>query len=417
MASTKVILRKKENKDGTFPLAIRITKDRKSSFIHIGHSIKEKDWDEINRKVKKSHPNSTRLNNLISQKVAEIGDKLLDLEIQKKDTSTQVIKRHIKHSNSKSTFFPQADLYIDNLKKSGKYNRVSAERPRINRFKEFLKGEDIAFQDITAPLLARYQAYLKSTRSINERTVVNHLVVIRSLFNQAIKSDMVDVKHYPFGHDKVRIKFPDSIKIGLTKEEVMQIEELKLEKGSYLNHIRNLWLFSFYFAGMRVSDVLRLRWSDLKDDRLFYSMGKNLKAGSLKVPEKALKILNQYQKSKRKEDDLIFPELKILENLNNTYEVQQKISNAVRRIDENFRKVTALAEINKKITMHIARHTFGNISGDKISIQMLQKLYRHTSITTTIGYQANFVHKDADEALDAVTNFKKNNKKSARKSS
>ena len=55
--------------------------------------------------------------------------------------------------------------------------------------------------------------------------------------------------------------------------------------------------------------------------------------------------------------------------------------------------------------MHIARHTFGNISGDKISIQMLQKLYRHTSITTTIGYQANFIHKDADEALDSVTNF------------
>ncbi|GAL82102.1 hypothetical protein JCM19274_2813 [Algibacter lectus] len=25
--------------------------------------------------------------------------------------------------------------------------------------------------------------------------------------------------------------------------------------------------------------------------------------------------------------------------------------------------------------MHIARHSFGNISGDKIPIQMLQKLY------------------------------------------
>ena len=30
---------------------------------------------------------------------------------------------------------------------------------------------------------------------------------------------------------------------------------------------------------------------------------------------------------------------------------------------------------------------------------MLQKLYRHSDIKTTIGYQAN---KDADEALDAV---------------
>ena len=405
MSSTKIILRKKKNKDGTFPLAIRIIKNRKSSFIHIGHSIKASEWDAKNMKIKKSHPNSARLNNLISKKIADASNTLIEMETQDKDTSSQVIRRQIKHSGLKSTFFPLADTYIENLKKSGKFNRVSAEQPRINRFKEFLKNEDIAFQDITVNLLARYQAYLKSTRQINERTVVNHLIIIRTIFNQAIKSNIVEAKYYPFGRDKTRIKFPDSMKIGLTKEEVIKFEEFKLKEGSYFNHVRNLWLFSFYFAGMRISDVLRLRWSDLKDDRLFYAMGKNLKAGSLKVPEKALKILNQYTKDKRQEDDLIFPELKILENLNNTYEVQQKISLAVRRIDENLKKIANQASINKKITMHIARHTFGNISGDKISIQMLQKLYRHTSVTTTIAYQANFVHKDADEALDAVTNF------------
>jgi len=58
------------------------------------------------------------------------------------------------------------------------------------------------------------------------------------------------------------------------------------------------------------------------------------------------------------------------------------------------------------MSIHIARHSFGNISGDKIPIQMLQKLYRHSSVTTTIRYQANFMHKDADDALDKVVNFK-----------
>jgi hypothetical protein len=52
--------------------------------------------------------------------------------------------------------------------------------------------------------------------------------------------------------------------------------------------------------------------------------------------------------------------------------------------------------------MHISRHTFGNISGEKIPVQMLQKLYRHSNITTTIGYQANFTNKTADDALEAV---------------
>jgi len=60
------------------------------------------------------------------------------------------------------------------------------------------------------------------------------------------------------------------------------------------------------------------------------------------------------------------------------------------------------AGIDKTLTMHIARHTFGNISGDKIPVQMLQKLYRHSSVTTPIGYQANFIHQSADDALAAV---------------
>ncbi len=62
-------------------------------------------------------------------------------------------------------------------------------------------------------------------------------------------------------------------------------------------------------------------------------------------------------------------------------------------------------EITKDVKPHGARHAFGNISGENISLQMLQKLYLHTSITTTVIYQGNFIHKDADEALDSVIDF------------
>jgi len=33
---------------------------------------------------------------------------------------------------------------------------------------------------------------------------------------------------------------------------------------------------------------------------------------------------------------------------------------------------------------------------------MLQKLYRHSDITTTINYQQAFINKDTDDALEAV---------------
>jgi len=67
--------------------------------------------------------------------------------------------------------------------------------------------------------------------------------------------------------------------------------------------------------------------------------------------------------------------------------------------------VAKQVSIDKKLSIHIARHSFGNISGDKIPIQMLQKLYRYSSILTTVAYQASFMRKDADDALDKVINF------------
>lgn len=55
-----------------------------------------------------------------------------------------------------------------------------------------------------------------------------------------------------------------------------------------------------------------------------------------------------------------------------------------------------------KLTMHIARHSFVTISGDKIPIQRLQELYRHSNIITTINYMNQFLNKGSDEALDQV---------------
>ena len=133
-------------------------------------------------------------------------------------------------------------------------------------------------------------------------------------------------------------------------------------------------------------------------------MGKNTKADSLKVPLKALKILKQY-KQEKDETDLVFPELKNEPDLSNQYEIQKRIKRKLKVINDALNLVREKVEVEKPMTMHISRHTFGNISGDKIPIQMLQKLYRHSSITTTISYQANFIHKDADDALDAVISF------------
>ena len=73
-------------------------------------------------------------------------------------------------------------------------------------------------------------------------------------------------------------------------------------------------------------------------------------------------------------------------------------------INKYIKRIADMCDIEKNLSNHIARHTFGNMAGDKIDPRMLQKLYRHSNLKTPIGYQANFIHKDADDALETVLN-------------
>lgn len=399
-SSVKAVLRKKQNQDGTYPIAIRVTIERKTTYIYTGYSAHESEWDANNQSVKKKYPNSERLNNLIQQKKAEATKEVITAQSQSNNVTLAAVRKQLK-PKAGSTFFAQADLFIANMRAAGKYNRVKPEQSRLDCFKTFLKSKDITFNEITVPLLNQYKAWLKGARNVSERTIANNLLIIRTIYNQAIKAKVIDDKSYPFGKEKIPIKFPDSIKIGLIPSEVKALEELDLSAEPYMDHARNIWLFSFYFAGVRISDVLRMKWSDFQDDRLYYVMGKNMKTGSLKVPDKAFRIVQKYSNDEHKHD-LIFPELKVLPDLSSTYNVQRKIAHAVKRLNTALAKIAERVGLTKPLTMHISRHTFGSISGERIPVQMLQKLYRHSSITTTIGYQSNFVNKTADDALDAV---------------
>jgi len=132
-------------------------------------------------------------------------------------------------------------------------------------------------------------------------------------------------------------------------------------------------------------------------------MNKNSKLLSQKIPDKVFPILEDYTNDKQN-GDFIFPEMKKTD-LTNAKDVYARTITANKKFITYLVTVAEKAGISKKATMHIARHTFGNISKDKIPINMLQKLYRHSSITTTINYRSNFMHRDAGDALDSVLNF------------
>nr|WP_299485034.1 site-specific integrase [uncultured Allomuricauda sp.] len=402
MGTVQVVLRKKANKQGKYPIAIRITKDRKSSFIHTGQYVELKYWDASNNKVKRSHPNSSSINHLMLTKLADANEKLLQSEIKKDYKSVRKIKKAIK-GDLKESFITYAKKYLESLTQRKQYYQYKNEKSRIEKFLLYVKKDDLLFYEITPNLLKKFETFLIFKMGVAPRTAVNYIIPIRTIYNSAIRDGAADRNNYPFGRNKYQIKFPQSDKIGLNTEELKKLENARGLSPAQ-QHALNVWLISFYFAGMRMTDVIQLKWSDLVDGRLKYRMSKNDKQVSFKLPVKAIKILDRYARLPDSENGLVFPELANID-LSEIQILQTRIKTVTRNFNRHLKKIADKIGIEKNLSMHIARHSFGNISGDKIPIQMLQKLYRHSSITTTMQYQSNFINKDTDEALDRVINF------------
>lgn len=445
MAAIKILLWKHyKKKDEKYPIALRITKDRKPRYIFTGKYILEKDWDSTLCRVKKSHPNSARLNNYLLKKLAEADDILLESTSSNEMVSTKQIQKKVKRKGKKISFFQHGaqrvkDKYdkstfsvarselsilynikeFINLKDTGSKQSITdgiKERRKIRHkkgtdpkttimlgIKSFEKDETLYFTDVDMAFINKFKSFCRTYLNHKERTLTNQLIFIRTLYNNAIKEGIANKKYYPFAGENEKIRIKSSQKIGLTKEEVTKIENLEAKANSAMWHTKNVWLFSYYFAGIRISDVLTMRWSDFVDDRLLYVMNKNNKSVSLKIPQKALIIIEHYKKDKDSKNDFVFPFLKKAD-LSDPEDVFVKARNATSLFNKYLKRIAISCEIDKNLSNHIARHTFGNIAGDKISPLMLQKLYRHSDLKTTIGYQANFIHKDADDALDAVIN-------------
>src|SRR5690606_23318191 len=105
MAAIKIVRRSnKERKNGTAPLALRVSKDYKTNYHFLGQYVLEKDWDEEKGLVRRTHPNSQKLNNYLLKKLTQANDILFLGD----KVSSKEIKKKVKGGSSSHYFFPAA---------------------------------------------------------------------------------------------------------------------------------------------------------------------------------------------------------------------------------------------------------------------------------------------------------------------
>jgi integrase len=397
MAIIKIILRtERVNGKNEHPLRLRITKDRKSKSFNLGIHLLAEQWDEEKQRAKKNHPNATKINAYLAQKVAEAEGVTVELETQSKYIGTSRIKETIM-GNSAIEFFPYAERFANSFYASGKIGSYKRAKSVIQKLNKYVRGKKICFDIFTVSFLKEYEYYLTSELKNRTNTVHANFRLIRTIINNAIREDVVPAELNPF--NKMKLKLEQTTREFLTEDELHKIESLSLQKNYMINHHRNMYVFSSYAGGLRISDVLQLRWKNFDGEKIFIKIRKTQTPLSISLPSKAIEVINSYKKEKGSDSDFIFPILKISPDEKDATIIHTAISRATAYTNKDIKKLASLCDIDKHLSFHTSRHTWATRALTKgMRIEHVSKLMGHAAIKETQVY-AKIINSELDKAM------------------
>ena len=418
MSAAKVTLvhyKYKTYSNGMNPIMIRITANRKSRYIATGYSAMKENWDDVNNKLietrsklfpdKKPLSNSKAINMDIEIKLNEV------LRIKQQVSLTDGVQSSQLIKTKASLKYMEAENFIEYGKKFAQLmlQRKSVRTSKnftsvLKRITEFQTGRVLLFSDIDVNFLTSYQSFLlKGGVKIN--TVNYHLKTIRSILYKAMNENepLISRDKNPFL--KLKIKNTVTQKESLAEKEIDQIRKAILVAPTQQKQIdaRNYYLFSFNNAGIRISDLIQLKFKNIIGERLHYEMGKTGHFKSIKLNTESKGIINLYKKRNSKPDDFIFPLLKNDEDYSDAEYLRKQLESKAACINGDLKKLAESAKLNKRLHFHSSRHSFANIARmKKADLYSISKALGHKSLKVTEMYMASFDEEALDETMKMV---------------
>ena len=401
MASIKLILRKNQvDSTGHCPLYIRIIKDRKTKFITAGVKLKENEWDELKQKVKKNHPNSARMNASLAQKIADAEAQVADLERKVKTVSIKKIKEAIK-GKEVPNFFEYAYKRMEIIKSTVSYSTYKAYYAAIVKFEKWVGTRDVYFDDFTVTLLNDYKNYLSKELKNGLTTQRLSIIVLGTIFNQAIKEEIIPETMFPF--KKLTLKTDNTKRLFLNKDKILDLTQLKLIEGKKANLWRDLFLFSIYAGGLRFSDVIEMQYKhyNKNEQRISKLIRKTGRPHQFKIGKVANDILEKYCKEGADNEDYIFPVIEDQKGYEKSESLRYFYTAKYNKLANwHLKKLGEKMELPFKLSFHLSRHTFAtNALNNGMRIEHVSKLMDHRDISTTQVY-AKIISEELDKAVD-----------------
>lgn len=291
---------------------------------------------------------------------------------------TLIINTSIKHHS--------VPLYSDcNEKEFIKYSELLALKGYSPSTQKTYKGEfsiflqqikNVNVQDMTAERLSAYFFYCHKYFKLSENTIHSRLNALKFYYEQVLKREKF---FWEIPRPKKHLVLPKVISEEKIIAGITKIDNLK----------HKALIATAYSAGLRVSEVVNLKISDVNSDRMqiFIARAKGKKDRVVTLSSFALKILREYYKKYKPKHWL--------------FEGQESGEcYSSRSAQEIFKAACKRIGIPASMTFHSLRHSFAtHLLENGTDIKYIQEILGHNDINTTLRY--THVSKKAIEAIES----------------
>lgn len=400
---------RREKQNGSYPVKLRITFDRKQKYYGLpGYSFTKEDFKRITGDRPRGQAKDDQLRLIaIEQKAIDVIDSLPNFSFP------QFEKKLYRKSGEGSNVFYHYQVIIDRYKKLDRIGTVSNYDLSSKSLKNFLlynnkNTHKLSFSEITPAWLESYERYmLNAGRS--RTTVSIYLRSLRAVFNAAINDNDIPREIYPFGLRKYQLPNVQKVKKALSREQLKQLFDAK-PQTSEQEKAKDFWFLLYSFSGMNVKDLVSLRYKDIQDDKITYFRAKtihtakaDLTAVTVYLNDFSRSIIEKYGNTSNNPGELIFS---VINDRQNATKKHGKTKNFTRFLNQNLKKLAIIEGLPADISIQWSRHSFAtNAIRQGASMEFVSEALNHHDLKVTQGYFAGFEDKAKRELTQKLMNF------------
>ncbi|MFR9539172.1 MAG: site-specific integrase [Rikenellaceae bacterium] len=403
-----------KRKDGTYPVSLRITKDRKCKYISTQYYATPEQWNEEQERFvssKRIVPEYRSLNAIISELEVRVNELMRNYEIDRVDWTLNQFEDAFLNRASKGKAKDYFDKLIATLKETGHHGNARCYAATLHLLELFdSKFGNKIFAELDIKFVKAFDVFLQK-RECSGNTRKYYFKALRACMNKAIQDGEASENTYPFGKGGFNISSleEETAKRYLPTDSLSKIKDTPSEKR-LLEQARRVFLFSYYCYGISFIDAAMLTKENIvRHDGGSYIVykrnktreAKKVKPIQIKITETLQELLDWFKDNSLLVGDYLVP------IVSRDYKGEQLYEHIRSRFVTNNKQLKLLAKeldiTDLKLTSYVSRHTMAmTLQNNQIPREVISQILGHSDLTTTNTYLDSFGSSVIDEAAKVL---------------